>query len=522
MALRILHSSRRLPTQGAYLQSRLCRRFSTTRIVDRAEVQDRQPSPATTANNPGRLADVLQSYRLATAPLPTHLQKKASSSKGKFAEARVSDDIETLLKNQRRARNSLKLYNTLTAKELPVFYADLNNLDVKEEIQPQEHDTISAVANAAKNDSKWSIEVEPERLETHLKERSTSVGKRLSKVYRFHSWTLAATHFWRRVNECFEQQDHHPDINIRLNPDTKLTEVRVALNTHTPKALPPPKPLDLTESAQPNTLQSDSRNATGSEPPHTEKPRIQYGPPALTRKDFILAWSIDMAAFRARQKEFSLERRHARRTAKKELDMKSEQQVGNQSDSRWRSGDETEQQSQASARSSGSETGGPSSMFDTPTMFAKSDMPSNSPSTADANTKAMLKNPSGQADVQTTVNAENSKSETTTSVATKTPRRRHLSGDGLSLQHFLSRTQILAAYRNTVRATKTLPDPHTRRETLDWLRQDLEKLKGVTDLPTIKEALAAYKRDSKHFIPSVGLSTISAEGQVTAPLIGRK
>lgn len=85
-----------------------------------------------------------------------------------------------------------------------------------------------------------------------------------------------------------------------------------------------------------------------------------------------------------------------------------------------------------------------------------------------------------------------------------------------------------------------LPDSHTRRETLDWLRQDLEKLKGETDLVrtilfysawillisstqhTIKEVLSRFRRDSKQFIPSIGLSTISDGEQATSRLIGRR
>jgi hypothetical protein len=100
-----------------------------------------------------------------------------------------------------------------------------------------------------------------------------------------------------------------------------------------------------------------------------------------------------------------------------------------------------------------------------------------------------------------------------------------LKQDGLSLQHvrsglsdvsrishlneatprsqFLLRTEILKAYRSAVRATRrtcvafltirngyqiaylprctALHDSATRRETLDWLRRDLDKLKDETD-----------------------------------------
>ncbi|KAJ9100596.1 hypothetical protein QFC21_003640 [Naganishia friedmannii] len=467
------------------------------------------------ASNP--LVDLLHRYRLTISPLPTHLQKQAPSRKGKDTEA------ELYLTTQRKARHGLKLYCTLTANELSVLYENLNNLDYEHEIQPQERPRLPEVIGATKNDSKWEIQSELKDSEARQDEVATSIGKRLTKVYRFQSWTLAAKHFWKRMDECFETQDHHAEINIRFNPDTKMTEVRVTINTHTPRGLPPPQPVDHSK-----TPSQAIENTTGKVLP-AGKRKIEYGPPALTRKDFILAWSIDMAAFRARQKEITLEQRRARRTERKESDLTTEQNDHVHSEPEGSSGVTPKQRPQNSDTDSSVETQraryeaspGTNTSPNTSTSPAqKTLLESRSTNNEDYNTTST--GSIAQADMPKLANQGPPDVAPIQSATKKDTRKRRLGGDGLSLQHFLSRTQILAAYRNSVRATKTLPDSHTRRETLDWLRRDLEKLRGVTDLPTIKEALSAYRRDSKHFIPSVGLSTSSGEDQVTAPLIGRK
>lgn len=42
--------------------------------------------------------------------------------------------------------------------------------------------------------------------------------------------------------------------------------------------------------------------------------------------------------------------------------------------------------------------------------------------------------------------------------------------------------------------TTALPDPQTRRETLDWLRSDIERLKGeLDDVGSMEDSLMAGK-----------------------------
>lgn len=96
----------------------------------------------------------------------------------------------------------------------------------------------------------------------------------------------------------------------------------------------------------------------------------------------------------------------------------------------------------------------------------------------------------------------------------RTPR----AAKGLTLHHFLLQTSLLHAYRSAVRATRPLPDPQTRRETLDYFRGDLARLKGVTELGTLQTQLSAFERSVKVLIPSLGLTGLSGHG---AKLIGR-
>lgn len=97
-----------------------------------------------------------------------------------------------------------------------------------------------------------------------------------------------------------------------------MTELRVDINTHTPKALVKQNPKsDRSDGAiQEETLPTLSEPSVRDLTPNGAKRRIIFGHPALTRKDFILAWSLDIAAFRTRQKQSSLDRRAAKRASK--------------------------------------------------------------------------------------------------------------------------------------------------------------------------------------------------------------
>ncbi|BEI88080.1 uncharacterized protein CcaverHIS019_0107980 [Cutaneotrichosporon cavernicola] len=90
---------------------------------------------------------------------------------------------------------------------------------------------------------------------------------------------------------------------------------------------------------------------------------------------------------------------------------------------------------------------------------------------------------------------------------------------GPGLQHFILQAELLSAYRAAVRATRPLPDPQTRRETLDWLRSDIERLRGEMDDDVIRSNLQTFQRNLKTFGPSLSISGLSGIG---AKLIGQK
>lgn len=209
-----------------------------------------------------------------------------------------------------------------------------------------------------------------------------------------------------------------------------MTEVRLAINTHTPRALPPPQPVDHSKPPHPN-----SENATGTGQP-AKKRKIEYGPPALTRKDFILAWSIDMAAFRARQKEITLEQRRARRTERKESESTIVQyDQGLCEPQTHETARPTQNSATASSLASSGQSKAPPSMTINDTSPAAQHTLPNSQQTSDGHHNTT--STSSVAPVQGTIQQNEEKPGTgpTKSATTKEVRKRRLGGDGLSLQH---------------------------------------------------------------------------------------
>lgn len=159
------------------------------------------------APTPNVLKDLLGRYRLVVTSLPVRFEKgPVHSNKLKTKEA-LENEGQDALSKQRKARIGLRLYDTLTAEELAEMYPGLTNFDIRQELPAQEHDTIPQAQELAKNDSQWEIQTQTRHLETGRDRVNAAVGKRLHKVYRFESWTMATKHFWKRINEYFQEQD---------------------------------------------------------------------------------------------------------------------------------------------------------------------------------------------------------------------------------------------------------------------------------------------------------------------------
>ncbi|KAK1922055.1 hypothetical protein DB88DRAFT_496984 [Papiliotrema laurentii] len=89
----------------------------------------------------------------------------------------------------------------------------------------------------------------------------------------------------------------------------------------------------------------------------------------------------------------------------------------------------------------------------------------------------------------------------------------------LTLQHFVLQSTLLQAYRSAVRATRPLPDPQTRRETLDFFRSEVERLRYVDNIEVLKSSISSFQRLVKQMVPSIGLGGLTSE--TGSKLIGR-
>ena len=70
-----------------------------------------------------------------------------------------------------------------------------------------------------------------------------------------------------------------------------------------------------------------------------------------------------------------------------------------------------------------------------------------------------------------------STSQAVSAVSFAASRRSRLGGQGdgggmLSLEHFLLRSKSIKLYRDFLRASRNIPNPSARRETVDWLRDE--------------------------------------------------
>ncbi|KAL2268217.1 hypothetical protein VTJ83DRAFT_3063 [Remersonia thermophila] len=65
----------------------------------------------------------------------------------------------------------------------------------------------------------------------------------------------------------------------------------------------------------------------------------------------------------------------------------------------------------------------------------------------------------------------------------------------LTLEHFIQRSRVLSFYRTILRGVRRIPDPKTRAETKKFVRDELERRRGVTDLGHIRYLLSTGKTE---------------------------
>ncbi|PWN92344.1 hypothetical protein FA10DRAFT_259545 [Acaromyces ingoldii] len=80
--------------------------------------------------------------------------------------------------------------------------------------------------------------------------------------------------------------------------------------------------------------------------------------------------------------------------------------------------------------------------------------------------------------------------------ATPPKRKSRFSDDGgVTLEHFLLRSKASKLWRDFLRASRNIPNPQARRETIDWLRDEhfegRSGLRSEMDVTRIRELLVA-------------------------------
>ncbi|KAH7915377.1 hypothetical protein BJ138DRAFT_122212 [Hygrophoropsis aurantiaca] len=70
------------------------------------------------------------------------------------------------------------------------------------------------------------------------------------------------------------------------------------------------------------------------------------------------------------------------------------------------------------------------------------------------------------------------------------------------LKYFILQKRVLNLYRHVIRASRSLPDPQTRSETITWFRSEIERNRHLADVVVIEDKLAVAHREIRQILPS--------------------
>ncbi|GLB36313.1 putative complex1_LYR-like [Lyophyllum shimeji] len=73
----------------------------------------------------------------------------------------------------------------------------------------------------------------------------------------------------------------------------------------------------------------------------------------------------------------------------------------------------------------------------------------------------------------------------------------------LTLKHFILKQRVLNLYRYVLRASRAIPDPVTRRETVAWIRGEFERDRHLSDVALIEEKIKMTRREVKQILPTL-------------------
>ncbi|KAM6498260.1 hypothetical protein JOM56_006208 [Amanita muscaria] len=71
----------------------------------------------------------------------------------------------------------------------------------------------------------------------------------------------------------------------------------------------------------------------------------------------------------------------------------------------------------------------------------------------------------------------------------------------LSLKYFILKQQTIDLYRQIIRASRAIPDPAARSETIAFFRADFNRNKYLSDLDAIENRIKAARREAKLILP---------------------
>ncbi|KAF8269370.1 complex 1 protein-domain-containing protein [Lactarius quietus] len=69
------------------------------------------------------------------------------------------------------------------------------------------------------------------------------------------------------------------------------------------------------------------------------------------------------------------------------------------------------------------------------------------------------------------------------------------------LRHFIQKQNVFNLYRQAIRASRAIPDPGARKETLSWIRAEFERNRHITDLDLVEDKLRAGRRELVRVLP---------------------
>ncbi|KAA1468671.1 hypothetical protein DENSPDRAFT_483632 [Dentipellis sp. KUC8613] len=70
-----------------------------------------------------------------------------------------------------------------------------------------------------------------------------------------------------------------------------------------------------------------------------------------------------------------------------------------------------------------------------------------------------------------------------------------------TLKHFILKHRALTLYRSAIRASRAIPDPVSRKETIAWVRSEFERNRHISDTALIEDRIASGRREIKQLFP---------------------